>query len=558
MFASDFSSLVPQSFPKFLFKAILIGAALSLPAVNHSAHAATIDVPSGGDFQAALNLANCGDTIVLQAGGSYIVSVLEQPFLAKAKGACTGTDADFITIQGSNSNTLPSSLRDLSPSQIRALSLPKLITKVSTPALEFQAGSHHYRFLGIEITNDSLNQTLVNNGLVFAGIQHGSSSNITLATVPRKIEFDRTWVHGEEDGTDSTTATCLRAFWLGAAEFTIKNSRLGGFRVFYPGTQGPGASSHAVLIEKGPGPYLISNNYIEAWFASIFTGGGPQWITNQATVAPGATTTQATLSNVNNLAVGDYIAFRVTGQGSHYQVARVSELNGNSVAYVPQGGLDGPSSGNPLVVAPETPGDAVWNGDTPKNLTITNNVFWKNPVVGAAAAALGYYGKGHMEFKTATDTLVEGNDFSGYSAGFTITSRNQSTWTTATTTRWSCGRTSSRRWPRTCPALRDAALETTAIAAPLREVLLPLGRSSTPLAEQGDLVLGSPTSIACRAPRPGRASPGSSTTRRRRRRSCSRRAPTPPYRSVRCAPTGDLSSSGPTTCASPSPRPSSS
>ena len=40
---------------------------------------------------------------------------------------------------------------------------------------------------------------------------------------------------------------------------------------------------------------------------------------------------------------------------------------------------------------------------------------------------------------------------------------------------------------RTCPALRDAALETTAIAAPLREVLLP--RLVNALAEQGDLVL---------------------------------------------------------------------
>src|SRR3977135_4203539 len=64
--------------------------------------AATIVVPPSGDLQAALNAAQCGDTIVLQAGGTYLISTLEQPFMAKAKGPCTGTSADFITIQGSN------------------------------------------------------------------------------------------------------------------------------------------------------------------------------------------------------------------------------------------------------------------------------------------------------------------------------------------------------------------------------------------------------------------------------------------------------------------------
>src|SRR5262249_53298870 len=127
---------------------------------------ATIVVPSGGDFQAALNTPNCGDTIVLQSGPTYVFSTTEQPLVSKAKGPCTGTSADFITIQGSNFNALPASLRDLTPSQINALTFPKLVTKVSTPALEFQAGSHHYRIVGIEITNDSVNNSQLNNGLV--------------------------------------------------------------------------------------------------------------------------------------------------------------------------------------------------------------------------------------------------------------------------------------------------------------------------------------------------------------------------------------------------------
>ncbi len=140
------------------------------------AHASVTTVPSGGDLQGAIDIAQCGDTIVLEAGGTYLVSMLEQPFVGKAKGPCTGTSADFITIQGSNFASLPASFRDLSPAQINALNLPKLVTRVSTPALEFEAGSHHYRFVGIEITNDSVNQTQLNNGLVFVGENSGSQS----------------------------------------------------------------------------------------------------------------------------------------------------------------------------------------------------------------------------------------------------------------------------------------------------------------------------------------------------------------------------------------------
>lgn len=391
---------------------------------DNQVNAATVFVPAGGDLYSALGNANCGDTIVIEAGATFTVAGLERPFVLKSNSRCGTTAADWITVRSSNADSLPTSLRDLSPAQIAGLNLPRLITNNATPAMEAEAGAHHYRVIGLEIKNDSRGGTIVNNGLVFAGIRHGSSPPLTLATVPNFIEFDRVYVHSEEDGTDSQYATSLRGFWLGASNITVKNSRVAGFRAFYPGTT-TAVSSQAFLIERGPGPYTIDNSFLEAWFATIFTGGGSQWVTNQATVAPGATLNQATLSNVNNLGIGDYIAFKVSGQAIPYQVARVTAINGNTVSYVPQAGLDGGNTGNPLLVPPQSPGDAVWNGDVPKNLTVRYNRFWKNSVVATAAAALGFYGKGHMEFKTAKDTLIEGNEFSGFGAGFTITSRNQ-------------------------------------------------------------------------------------------------------------------------------------
>src|SRR5215510_10364010 len=58
-----------------------------------------INVPAGADFQAALNKAEFGDTIVLQAGATYQT---KSGFTLPYKGPGTGTDADYITIQTSN------------------------------------------------------------------------------------------------------------------------------------------------------------------------------------------------------------------------------------------------------------------------------------------------------------------------------------------------------------------------------------------------------------------------------------------------------------------------
>ena len=115
---------------------------------------------------------------------------------------------------------------------------------------------------------------------------------------------------------------------------------------------------------------------------------------------------------------------------------------------------------------------------------------------------------------------------------------------------------SSRRWPgraRPCATPRWRRRR-----SPHRCARCCCRGSSTPWPSRATSSWCSTTSTACRAPRRGRASPGSSITCRPRRRSCSPRGPTPPYRSVRCAPAGTCSSCGPTTCASPCPRPRSS
>src|SRR5438270_3067728 len=97
----------------------------------------TIAVPAGGDFQAALNSANPGDTIQLAAGASYT-----GPFTLPNKAG-----AGWIYIQSSALSSLPVPGNRISPAL--AGLMPKILASGSA-AIQTASGAHQYRFIGIE------------------------------------------------------------------------------------------------------------------------------------------------------------------------------------------------------------------------------------------------------------------------------------------------------------------------------------------------------------------------------------------------------------------------
>src|SRR4051812_20366133 len=58
---------------------------------------ATITVRSGENLQAAIDEAHYGDTVVLEAGATFV-----GPLRLRNKGASSGGDSDFITIRTSD------------------------------------------------------------------------------------------------------------------------------------------------------------------------------------------------------------------------------------------------------------------------------------------------------------------------------------------------------------------------------------------------------------------------------------------------------------------------
>src|SRR4051812_31570642 len=100
-----------------------------------------VAVPSGGDLQSALNRAKPGDTIVLDAKGTYVGN-----FVLPAQPG--GAD-QFITIRSSADAALVPGVDERVTPAAEA-QLPKLRSPNGQPALSAAPGAHHYRLLLLE------------------------------------------------------------------------------------------------------------------------------------------------------------------------------------------------------------------------------------------------------------------------------------------------------------------------------------------------------------------------------------------------------------------------
>ncbi|HCX31111.1 MAG TPA: hypothetical protein DHU55_15295, partial [Blastocatellia bacterium] len=281
-----------------LFKQSLIQFTLTVSilvmvgAVSSSTKAATIIVPAGGDLQSALNAAQFGDTIVVQAGATYATGV---SFTLPNKGAGTGTDADYVTVQTSNLAGLAASGVRLNPA-LQDAALVRLISTGGYPVIDAGAGAHHWKLIGLDISTNGVRYT---PDLVEFGYHPGPADHFVV---------DRCFIHPAEVTASNLLPTILqrsagRGIGLSASEVMIINSYIAGFAGQFPANDpnvGQNIDSYGIYSPVGPGPFHILNNYIEAQFNNIFLGGSDPGTSNRATIS-NATMSSATFSNVANL-----------------------------------------------------------------------------------------------------------------------------------------------------------------------------------------------------------------------------------------------------------------
>jgi len=234
---------------------------------NTPAPGSTIAVNSGGDLQSALNSANCGDTIQLQAGATFAGA-----FKFPAKSC---DDNDWIIVRTSASDsTLPAEGSRLTPCYAGVSSLPGrpafnctstnnvvaklLLTTGDNGPVIFASGANHYRLTGLEITR------LAGTGLVYAlaSLPTGGTAN--------NIILDRVWVHGTAQ--DETN----RGVDLGSSTyFSVVDSFFTDFHcIALTGTCVDAQAINGGIGGDPMGPYKIVDNFLEASGENILFGGG--------------------------------------------------------------------------------------------------------------------------------------------------------------------------------------------------------------------------------------------------------------------------------------------
>ena len=214
--------------------------------------AATTLVSSGGDLQAALNAAQSGDTILLQAGATWTGTFK----LPVKSGTAT------ITIRSSAPDSaLPPAGTRITPAY--ASQLPKIRSAArGGVAITMATGASNWRLMFLEISpaDPTASANLVEFGAAL-------SSQSTLSAVPQHLVMDRCYVHGDPSFGQR------RGVALNSGDTQIINSYFSDIKAVQQDTQAIGGWN-------GPGPFLIENNYIEAAGENIMFGGSDPNIPN--------------------------------------------------------------------------------------------------------------------------------------------------------------------------------------------------------------------------------------------------------------------------------------
>lgn len=212
------------------------------------------NVPQGSDsgtseFQAAINAATCGDTIVLTAGNTYSGN-----FTIPAT-SCSG----WIVIQTSALGSLPPPGNRVGPSN--AANLAVISTPNTRPAIAFLPSSNHWRLIGIEITTSFSNSVSTLYQLAIMGYQSDNSTPVTVqAQLPDQIIFDRVYVYG------STVTNIRAAVFANTQAFAIVDS-------YCDEILNTNSDNQCIASVNGSGPFLIQNNFLQAVTENIMFGG---------------------------------------------------------------------------------------------------------------------------------------------------------------------------------------------------------------------------------------------------------------------------------------------
>jgi Putative Ig domain len=224
-----------------------------------------INVNAGGDLQAALNAAHCGDVIQLQAAATFTGQ-----FSIPAKN-CDINHWIIIRTSAADS-TLPAEGQRATPCYAGVASLPgrpqyscanakNVMAKIQMPVrgegpFQIAPGANYYRLIGLEVTR--------------AAGTPGSAKLISSKGTVDHFIVDRSWLHG---GLQDETQ--LGVNLSGMTSAAVVDSYFSDFHCI--SLTGVCSDAHAVaggVSDTQDGPFKIQNNFLEASGEAVMFGGG--------------------------------------------------------------------------------------------------------------------------------------------------------------------------------------------------------------------------------------------------------------------------------------------
>ncbi len=255
------------------------------------------------DLQAALNAANPGTLLVLDAGATFQGSFTLPNKTGDGWIVLTSSGIDLLPDQGSRIAPTAATGNPSFPTQQAAM--PKIITTNASglPCFKTQASAHHYRLVGLEITADP--GVLNSYGLVFFG--DATAAQNTLNAVPHDLIVDRCYIHGH------TNATIMKGgVILNSANSAVIDSYVADFHSI-------GFDTYAIAGTNGPGPFIIRNNYLEAAGENILFGGA-------APAIPGLVPSDIEVRNNHFFKPFTWRVGHPTYAGKHWTIKNLFEL----------------------------------------------------------------------------------------------------------------------------------------------------------------------------------------------------------------------------------------
>lgn len=201
-----------------------------------------VQLPAGGDLQAAMNACTAGTELRLPPGAAWTGNY-QLP--ARNDGGWCTIRADLTDAQLGPPGTR------MTPSRAATLRLPKITSTTYDAAVWVNKTTWRVRLVGVELYHaaSDANATL-----------RVDANQTTLAQEPRYIILDRSYVHV---GPTSIVRRCVMA---NGGDIGVVDSWLAG-------CQYPGGDAQAFVAWNGSGPFTIQNSHLEASHEVVMFGG---------------------------------------------------------------------------------------------------------------------------------------------------------------------------------------------------------------------------------------------------------------------------------------------